>query len=141
MNDAEAAWKALVEDDPFHPVDPKFATAATRDLLELYAVEGRWDDATQLIWKSYSRANDTADRQKLLNMRLRTELDRIAPVVAAEKMESYLARRSRGLGGPLRAGQGSGGPEPPRGGPAQPRDLPPTATGGRRAAGPSTSTC
>jgi thioredoxin-like negative regulator of GroEL len=91
MHDAEAAWKALVEDDPFHPVDPKFATAATRDMLELYAVEGRWDDATQLIWKSYSRANDTAEREKLLNMRLRTELDRIAPVVAAEKMETYLA--------------------------------------------------
>ena len=35
MKDAEMAWKALVEDDPLHPVDPKYATSATRDLLEL----------------------------------------------------------------------------------------------------------
>src|SRR5262249_50348833 len=53
MADAEAAWKLLVEDDPLHPVDPKVAGVASHDLLELYAVEGRWEDAVQLIWKRY----------------------------------------------------------------------------------------
>jgi tetratricopeptide (TPR) repeat protein len=90
MREAEAAWKALVEDDPFHPVDPKFVTAAVRDLLELYAVEGRWDEAAKLIWQTYDRTNDLIEREKLLNMRLRTELDRIVPAVAAAKLEKYL---------------------------------------------------
>jgi tetratricopeptide (TPR) repeat protein len=91
MSDAEGAWKAVVEDDPFHPVDPKFVTAAVRDLLELYAVEGRWDEAVKLIWISYDRTNDPVERERLLNMRLRTELDRIVPAVAAAQMEKYLA--------------------------------------------------
>jgi predicted Zn-dependent protease len=91
MADAEAAWKLLVEDDPLHPVDPKLAGVATHDLLELYAVEGRWEDAVQLIWKRYGRSEVPAEREKLLNMRLRTELERIAPVVAVGKMEGYLA--------------------------------------------------
>jgi predicted Zn-dependent protease len=91
MGDAEAAWKSLVEDDPLHPVEPRLATAATRDLLELYAVEGRWEDAVQLIWRRYGGSTDPAEREKLLNMRLRTELERIAPVVAAAKLEGYLA--------------------------------------------------
>ena len=91
MSDAEAAFKAMIEDDPLHPVDPKFVTAATRDLLELYAVEARWDDAVRLIWTTYDRTNDLDEREALLHMRIRTELERILPAVSAAKMESYLA--------------------------------------------------
>ncbi len=91
MSDAEAAWKAVVGDDPLHPVEPRLVTAATRDLLELYAVEGRWEDAVKLIWKSYDRTNDDDERQTLLNMRIRTELDRLLPAVATAKIEKYLA--------------------------------------------------
>jgi tetratricopeptide (TPR) repeat protein len=91
LRDAEAAWKTVVEDDPLHPVDPKFVTAATRDLLELYAVEGRWDDAVKLIWRSYDRTSDPAEHESFLNMRIRTELSRIVPAVAAAQMEKYLA--------------------------------------------------
>ncbi len=91
MSDAESAWKALIEDDPFHPVQPRFATAAVRDLLELCAVEGRWDEAVKLIWQAYDRTDDRDERGRLLNMRIRTELDRIVPSVAAAKMENYLA--------------------------------------------------
>jgi thioredoxin-like negative regulator of GroEL len=91
MADAETAWKSLVEDDPLHPVEPRLATVATHDLLELYAVEGRWDDAVQLIWRRYGQSADRDEREKLLNMRLRTELERIAPTVAAAKMDGYLA--------------------------------------------------
>jgi tetratricopeptide (TPR) repeat protein len=91
MKDAEAAWTALMEDDPFHPVDSKLVVAATRDLLELYAVEGRWSEAVKLIWRSYERTEDPAERGGLLNMRIRTELERIVPAVAAAKMESYLS--------------------------------------------------
>jgi tetratricopeptide (TPR) repeat protein len=91
MRDAEAAWEALAEDDPLHPVDPKFVTAAVRDLMELYAVEARWDEAVRLIWRTYDRTTDRDEHEKLLNMRLRTELNRIVPAVAEAKIEKYLA--------------------------------------------------
>jgi tetratricopeptide (TPR) repeat protein len=91
MSDAEAAWKAVVEDDPLHPVEPKLLTVATRDLLELYAFEGRFDDATRLIWGTYDRIDDTDERARLLSMRLRTELERIMPAVAAARLEKFLA--------------------------------------------------
>jgi tetratricopeptide (TPR) repeat protein len=95
MRDAEAAWKIIAAEDPFHPVDPKYVTAAIRDLMELYAVEGRWDEMVQLIWTTYDRTDDPVERENLLNMRLRTELERILPAVAAEKMEKYLAADPR----------------------------------------------
>jgi tetratricopeptide (TPR) repeat protein len=91
MRDAEAAWKAIVADDPLHPVDSRLATAAVRDLLELFAVEGRRDEMVRLIWTSYDRTDDPGERERLLNMRLRMELNRIVPAVAAAKMETYLA--------------------------------------------------
>jgi tetratricopeptide (TPR) repeat protein len=91
MADAEAAWKGVVQDDPLHPVDPKYVTAATRDLLELYAVEGRWDEAVKLIWEAYDRTDDRTEREAFLDMRLRTELERILPAVAGATMETYLA--------------------------------------------------
>jgi tetratricopeptide (TPR) repeat protein len=90
MSDAETAWTAIADEDPLHPVDPKYLTAAVRDLLELYAVEGRWDEMVKLIWSSYDRTDDASERETLLNMRLRTEVERILPAVAAVKMEKYL---------------------------------------------------
>src|SRR5262249_22173653 len=91
MRDAEAAWTAVVADDPLHPVDPKYITAATRDLLQLYAYEGRWDEMVKHIWRSLDRTDDPADRAELLRMRLRTELERIMPAVAAAQIEKSLA--------------------------------------------------
>jgi predicted Zn-dependent protease len=91
MREAESAWRAVVQDDPLHPVDPRLVTAAVRDLLELYAVEARRDDLIGLIWTSYDRTDDPDERARLLNMRLRSELERITPSVAAAKLERFLA--------------------------------------------------
>jgi thioredoxin-like negative regulator of GroEL len=91
MRDAEAAWTAVVEDDPLHPVDPKYLTAATRDLLQLYAYEGRWDEMVKLIWRRYDQTDDPMEREDLVMMRLRSELERIMPAVAAARVEKYLA--------------------------------------------------
>ncbi len=95
MGDAEAAWKAVALDDPLHPVAPELVTAAVRDLRELYAVEGRWDELVRLIWATYDRTDDPAEHEKLLNLRIRTELTRIAPPVAAEQLEGFLAADPR----------------------------------------------
>jgi len=91
LGDAEAAWTAVVEDDPLHPVDPKYLTAATRDLLQLYAYEGRWEEMVKLIWRTFDRTDDPVERQNLMMMRIRTELERITPAAAAAQVEKYLA--------------------------------------------------
>jgi predicted Zn-dependent protease len=90
LADAERAWLAVVEDDPLHPIDQRFVTAAVMDLLELYATESRWADAARLIWSIYDRTEDAHDREALLVMRMRTELERIMPSVAADKLRRYL---------------------------------------------------
>ena len=91
MRDAESAWQAVVKNDPMHPIDRKYVTAAVMDLLELFAVESRWSDAARLIWSEYDRIDDPHDREALLVMRMRTELERITPAVAAAKLRKFLA--------------------------------------------------
>ena len=91
LRDAEAAWTAVVEDDPLHPVDPKYLTTATRDLLQLYAYEGRWEEMGKLIWRRYDRSDNPMEREDLVVMRMRSELERITPAVAAARVEKYLA--------------------------------------------------
>jgi hypothetical protein len=91
MRDAESAWQAVVKHDPMHPIDRKYVTAAMMDLLELFAVESRWADAARLIWSEYDRIDDPHDREALLVMRMRTELERIMPAVAAAKLRKYIA--------------------------------------------------
>jgi tetratricopeptide (TPR) repeat protein len=90
MADAEAAWQWIVKDDPLHPVDQKVVTTAVLELLELYAVEARWSDAARLIWNIYDRLDHPQDQEALMVMRLRTEMERIAPTVAAEKLRTYI---------------------------------------------------
>jgi len=90
MVDAEAAWKGLTAFDPLHPMEPTLVSKAVLELLELYAVEERWEEARQLIWKAYDRA-DPPDRPSLLVMRMRTELERIAPASSVVKLRRYVA--------------------------------------------------
>jgi tetratricopeptide (TPR) repeat protein len=91
MREAESAWLAVVKDDPLHPVETRLVLSATLELLELFAVEGRWGEAARLIWNVYDRIDDAQQKEALLVMRMRTEMERITPAVAAEKLEGYLA--------------------------------------------------
>jgi hypothetical protein len=90
MRDAESAWQAVVKNGPMHPIDRTYVTAAVMDLLELFAIESRWSDAAKLIWSEYDRIDDPHDREALLVMRMRTELERITPMVAAAKLRKFL---------------------------------------------------
>jgi Flp pilus assembly protein TadD len=90
MGDAESAWNGLVEFDPLHPTPDALTAKAVLELLELYALEERWDEARRLIWSAYDHAEPT-DRPQLLLMRMRTELERIAPAVSVVKLRRFHA--------------------------------------------------
>jgi tetratricopeptide (TPR) repeat protein len=88
--DAEAAWRAVVEQGPPHaPAAATFQDACLA-LLRLYAIEDRWEDAVPLIWKAYDRAAP-ADRAGWLIVRLRSELERVAQGEAITPLRRYVA--------------------------------------------------
>ncbi|MGC8639962.1 MAG: tetratricopeptide repeat protein, partial [Isosphaeraceae bacterium] len=55
--DAEAAWRAVIEDDPLHPVNLDIFHDACLELLRLYATEDRWDDHHVVLWAAYEKAS------------------------------------------------------------------------------------
>lgn len=93
MADAETAWKALTEFDPLHPMGDALVAKTVLELLELYALEERWEEARQLIWKAYDHS-DPPDRPPLLVMRMRTELERIEPATSVVKLRRFVAADS-----------------------------------------------
>ena len=86
---AEAAWLELINDDPLHPVDPDLFHDACQELLQLYAVEDRWEDAYPVIWTAYDRG-DPSDRPVMLTMRMRPELERITPKESITVLKRYV---------------------------------------------------
>jgi len=88
--DAEAAWLELIKDDPLHPVSPDLFHDACRELLKLYAIEDRWEDAYPVMWTAYDRAAPV-DRPVLLAMRMRPELERITPKESIALLQRYVA--------------------------------------------------
>jgi tetratricopeptide (TPR) repeat protein len=88
--DAEAAWLDLIKDDPLHPVEPGLFHDACRELLKLYAIEDRWEDAYPVIWTAYDHA-DPVDRPAVLTMRMRPELERITPKESIAVLKRYVA--------------------------------------------------
>jgi tetratricopeptide (TPR) repeat protein len=88
--DAEAALLAVVDSDPLHPPDPAMAHDASQELLKLYAMEDRWDDAYLVFWKAYDHSAP-ADRPVILSMRVRCELERVTPTEAIKVLARYVA--------------------------------------------------
>jgi tetratricopeptide (TPR) repeat protein len=80
--DAEIAWKKLTVTDPLHPFPEEYVAKAVLELMELCAMEERWEEAHALLWKSYDRA-DPSERPRFLVMKMRTELERVLPAKAA----------------------------------------------------------
>jgi thioredoxin-like negative regulator of GroEL len=90
MSDAEAAWTELTAMDPLHPMPDALVSKAVLELLELYALEQRWDEARRLLWRAFDDA-EPADRPALLILRVRTELERIPPSTAVVKLRRFAA--------------------------------------------------
>jgi tetratricopeptide (TPR) repeat protein len=88
--DAEAAWLDLIKDDPLHPVSSDVFHDACQELLKLYAIEDRWEDAYPIMWTAYDRAAPV-DRPVLLAMRMRPELERITPKESIALLKRYVS--------------------------------------------------
>jgi tetratricopeptide (TPR) repeat protein len=88
--DAEAAWLAVVEDDPLHPRPAGTFHDASMELLKLYSTEDRWEDAYVVLWGAYEQASPV-DHPSLLSMRLRSEMERVAHAEAIVRLERYVA--------------------------------------------------
>jgi tetratricopeptide (TPR) repeat protein len=87
---AETCWLAVIKDDPLHPSPPDITQAASHQLLGLYATENRRDDAAEVIWETYERTSP-ADHLALLGMRVKNELERLAPEATIGRLEHYVA--------------------------------------------------
>jgi tetratricopeptide (TPR) repeat protein len=113
--DAEASWLNLIRDDPLHPVPAELFQDACQELLKIYAIEDRWEDAYPVIWTAFDHASPI-DQPVLLAMRIRPELERVAPKESIEVIRRYvaaaaddweairaLARAEKALGNPAEA--------------------------------------
>ena len=87
---AEAAWLELIKDDPLHPVADDLFQDACQELLKIYAIEDRWEDAFPVMWTAYDHAAPV-DHAALLTMRMRPELERVAPKESIEVIKRYVA--------------------------------------------------
>jgi tetratricopeptide (TPR) repeat protein len=87
--DAENAWLAVIEDDPLHPKPEDIVHDASLELLKLYSTEERWEELRKVLWDAYERASP-ADHLTLLSMRMRSELERIAPEVSILQLERFV---------------------------------------------------
>jgi thioredoxin-like negative regulator of GroEL len=88
--DAETTWLAVTKDDPLHPGPPEIVHDASLELIKLYAAEDRWEDVNVVLWGAYENASP-ADHMALLYMRVRSELERIAPEETIGRLERYVA--------------------------------------------------
>ncbi len=87
--DAEAAWKATLADDPLHPVPAASVTAAALELAKLYMLEGRDDEARDVLWKRYGLA-ESSGVQFFLAKLLRLDLEHRTPQEAAATLLNYV---------------------------------------------------
>ncbi|MFI5454119.1 MAG: tetratricopeptide repeat protein [Isosphaerales bacterium] len=88
--DAERAWLEAIKDDPLHPVTPDVLHDACQELLQLYAIEDRWEDAYPVIWVAYDHAAPV-DQPILLAMRMRPELERVSQKESISLLTRYVA--------------------------------------------------
>src|SRR5262249_13566049 len=75
---------------PLHPTPAAYFGDANLQLVKLYAVEGRREDAQATIWHAYDLA-DPKEHPSLLAMWMRSELERIDPEEAAATLRTYVA--------------------------------------------------
>jgi tetratricopeptide (TPR) repeat protein len=88
--DAESAWLEVIKADPLHPAPPDVFHDACREIMNLYAIEDRWEDAHLVLWNAYDHAAPI-DQPVLLCMRMRCELERIAPRESIKTLRRYAA--------------------------------------------------
>jgi tetratricopeptide (TPR) repeat protein len=88
--DAERAWLTVMKVDPLHPVSPDIFHDTCQELLKLYAIQDRWDDAYPVIWTAYDLAPGP-EKFNWLIMRMRAELERVGPKESIVHLRRYIA--------------------------------------------------
>jgi tetratricopeptide (TPR) repeat protein len=91
VRDAERAWLELIKDDPLHPVSAGLLSDAYKGLLKIYAILDHWEDAYPIIWNAYDRSSGSEERLYWLTMRMRAELERVAPKESIVELRRYVA--------------------------------------------------
>jgi tetratricopeptide (TPR) repeat protein len=91
--EAERAWAACLAGDPLHPVPLKYVYGAARELVGIYILESRLDEARQALMKTCEMA-DPADRPGILILRMQAELLRIRPEEAVKTLRKYVSAAS-----------------------------------------------
>jgi tetratricopeptide (TPR) repeat protein len=87
--DAERTWLEVIKEDPLHPASPDIFHDTCQELLKLYAIQDRWEDAYPVIWTGYDRA-PTPEKFDWLIMRMRAELERVAPKESIALLRRYI---------------------------------------------------
>jgi tetratricopeptide (TPR) repeat protein len=90
MRLAESAWQRAIVRDLLHPAAWDPFRSSAEELLELYAMQERWDAAESALWSVYDEV-DVAERPKALGMMLRAIVERIAPETGVRKLSAYVA--------------------------------------------------
>jgi thioredoxin-like negative regulator of GroEL len=88
--DAETCWQAIVQEDPLHPPTSDILRDVSLQLLGLYAMENRPENAAVVLWNAYEHANPV-DHLSLLSMRVRSELERLAPEATIIQLARFVA--------------------------------------------------
>ncbi len=88
---SEQAALDYLDDDPNHPYPRPNRGKVEETLLNLYALEDRWDDARDLIWRAYDASSGPSGRQLWTIHAARTHLERSNPAVAIRTLRRYVA--------------------------------------------------
>ena len=92
VREAEKALLAYLDDDPNHPTPHPHARTVLNKLLDVLALEDRWEDARRLIWRAYDDPSlGPISRRGLLETSLRTRLERSNPAASLFNLRKIVA--------------------------------------------------
>lgn len=86
---AEAAWRECGKDDPLHPAPELYYLTAIEAVIEIFAMQERWEDAREVAWSCYDRV-PYDQRRNVVFMILRTYVQRVTPEIRAEKLRVFV---------------------------------------------------
>jgi tetratricopeptide (TPR) repeat protein len=86
---AEAAWAACLDDDPLHPKPLRLIYSASREVVGIYILQMRLDEARAALMATHDLA-DPADRPGILVLRMEAELNRIHPDEAVKSLRQHI---------------------------------------------------
>jgi Flp pilus assembly protein TadD len=87
---AEQAWSECAAFDPLHPTAEMFYLTAIESLIEIYAMQERWDEARVIAWSCIDRVAPD-QRLNVIFMLLRTRVQRVVAEARIPKLKRFVA--------------------------------------------------